>query len=68
MICQHCHKQTATTHIKRTVNGKTTEMYVCPECAAKQGLDMFVGSSGIGVENLFGGLFAAPSLRDPDER
>lgn len=68
MICQHCQKHPATTHIKRTVNGKTTEMYVCSECAAKQGLDMFSGSAAMDVGNLFGGLFAAPSLRDPDER
>ncbi len=68
MICQHCHKQPATTHIKRTVNGNTTEMYVCAECASKQGLDLFPGHAGMNVGNLFGGLFTAPALRDPDEK
>lgn len=65
MICQHCKKNPATTHITRTVNGKTTDMYVCSACAEKQGVDIFGGTS---VGNLFGSLFAAPSLRDPDER
>ncbi|MBE6763236.1 MAG: hypothetical protein E7553_02610 [Ruminococcaceae bacterium] len=67
MNCQHCQKRPATTHIKCTVNGKKSEMYVCAECAAKHGIEVFGGTAGIGVENLFGGLFAAPSLRDPDE-
>ena len=66
MVCQQCKKHPATTHIKRTVNGDTTEMYVCSSCAAKQGVDVFAGATSVG--NLFGGLFAAPSLRDPDER
>ena len=65
MICQKCQQHPATTLIKHTVNGKTTELYVCSSCAAKQGFDVFGGSTDVG--NLFGGLFAAPSLRDPDE-
>ncbi len=65
MVCQHCQERQATTHIKRTINGKTTEMYVCSECAAKQGVGMFAGN-GLDVSNLFGGLFAAPSLRESD--
>lgn len=65
MLCQHCQKRNATTHIKRTVNGKTAELYVCSECAAKQGIGV-LGGNGLDVTNLFGGLFAAPSLRESD--
>ena len=38
MMCQNCGKSPATTHVKRTVNGKTAEWHLCAECAAKQGL------------------------------
>lgn len=64
MLCQHCQKRNATTHITRTINGKTTELYVCSECASKQGLGMMNG--GMNMGNLFGGLFAAPSLRETE--
>ena len=66
MICQNCQKRPATTHIKHTLNGDITEMYVCSECASKQGLGM-LGNTAINVGNLFGGIFSAPILRDSDE-
>lgn len=68
MICQHCQNRPATTHIKRTVNGQTTEMYVCSECASKQGFEMLASHSAMNVGNLFGSLFTTPTLRDPDEK
>ena len=34
MICQNCGKREATTHIKRVVNGETSESHLCAECAA----------------------------------
>ena len=37
MLCENCKKATATTHIKRSVNGVTREFHLCPECAAKLG-------------------------------
>ncbi|MGN0171969.1 MAG: UvrB/UvrC motif-containing protein [Acutalibacteraceae bacterium] len=66
MMCQHCGKHPATTHLKRTVNGQTTELYVCAECAAKQGMDLF-GGFGWNMGNLFGGFFNEPFLRESGE-
>lgn len=37
MLCENCGKNTATTHIKRSVNGVFTEKHLCTECAAKLG-------------------------------
>ena len=39
MKCQHCGKNEATFYYKSTVNGRTTEAHVCPDCAAQQGYD-----------------------------
>lgn len=37
MLCDKCGKNTATTHIKRIINGVVTESNLCPECAEKSG-------------------------------
>ena len=34
MLCDNCAKRQATTFIKRTVNGQTQELHLCPQCAA----------------------------------
>lgn len=41
MLCENCKLNTATTHIKNTVNGVTGEYFLCPECAAKLGFNNF---------------------------
>ena len=38
MKCQHCNQNEATTHIKKVVNGKKEEMYLCSECAKELGV------------------------------
>lgn len=38
MLCQHCNKNEATTHIKKNVNGRREEMHLCSECAAELGV------------------------------
>ena len=37
MLCDKCGKNTATTHIKRIINGVVTESNLCSECAEKSG-------------------------------
>lgn len=37
MLCDKCGKNTATTHIKKIINGVVTESNLCPDCAAKSG-------------------------------
>ncbi len=41
MLCENCKHSTATTHIKRTVNGVTKEYYLCHSCAANLGFSNF---------------------------
>ena len=65
MLCQYCKQHNANTHIKRTVNGNTTELYVCSDCASKLKIDLY-NTSAFDVGNLFGGLFTAPSLLQTD--
>ena len=44
MLCQNCGKNEATTHVKRVVNGDTTEMHLCQNCAEHLGYgDLFSG-------------------------
>ena len=67
MLCENCKKNTATTYFKQTVNGKTREVFLCSECAAKLGLgDSFMnfGNFGFGfnaMSELLGGS-AVPSV------
>lgn len=67
MLCQICQKHVATTHIKRTVNGASSELYVCSDCASKQSANMLNGV-GINVGNLFGGLFTIPTIVEADAK
>lgn len=67
MTCQICKKNEATIHYKTNINGKQTEMYLCRECAEKNGIgkktvfepiDVIDGFLGKGTDDIFGGLFA----------
>lgn len=61
MICQKCGKNVATTHVKRTVNGQTSEYHLCASCAAAEGLGDVFGELDLG--SFWGSLFAQPTLR-----
>ena len=39
MLCQHCKKNEATTHVKTMINGKYAEYRLCSECAHELGYD-----------------------------
>lgn len=60
MTCQNCGKNLATTHVKKTMNGKTTELHLCAACAAKQGLNTVWDGLGLDLGNFWGSLFAEP--------
>ena len=50
MLCSKCGKRQASVHYKQVVNGKLTELYLCPQCANAMnafGFDDF-------LPNLFG--------------
>ncbi len=54
MICRHCGKNPATTHIKRIVNGELSEIALCSDCARKLGYGGFLGDWSLA--SLIGGL------------
>lgn len=54
MICSECKSNNATLFYQQTINGKTTELNLCPECAAKHGL--------LGGTSLFSELFSVPKF------
>ena len=56
MYCDYCGKHAATTHVKKTINGKTTELHLCAQCAAQQGI-------GFDLGDFWGSLFAEPAQR-----
>jgi len=45
MLCENCKKNIANTYFKQTVNGKTEEVFLCSECAAKLGVTQPVHST-----------------------
>ncbi len=63
MLCQNCGKNPATTHVKKTVNGETSELYLCAACAAQQGLGNMWKGFGFDLGDFWGNLFAEPSVR-----
>ncbi len=57
MLCEHCHKNIATVFLKKTVNGKTTEIRLCEKCAKElEGINM---DSDLSFQNLLSGFINA---------
>ncbi len=51
MLCDNCKKNKATTYFKKTINGETTEVFLCEECAKKHGItggSIFKAMEGFG--------------------
>lgn len=67
MLCDKCKMHTATTHVKQTVNGQTTELNLCPACAAKLGLADPFGSFGLDLGDFWGSLFAPPAIHSHED-
>lgn len=58
MLCQNCGKREATTHIKRVVNGETSERHLCAECASTLGYGDVFGGFGMSLGDLLGGFLS----------
>ena len=56
-LCQKCKVNNANVFYKQTINGKTTQLALCEDCAAKSGIDF--GASF--MPDLFGSVFGALS-------
>ena len=67
MLCDNCKKNAAVTHVKQTINGITTELHLCAQCAAKQGLYSSFGGFGLDLGNFWGSLFTDPAKRTRDD-
>lgn len=61
MLCQHCKQNVATTHVRRTIDGKTTEYHLCSACAKEQGFSDMFGKMGLDLGNFWGSFFAEPT-------
>ena len=53
MLCQNCNNATATTYIKKSINGVTKEYNLCQKCAMKLGLGDY---NFFDTDDLFGSL------------
>lgn len=62
MLCENCKKNQATTYFKQTVNGKTKEIFLCSECAAKAGLSS-PAPAALGLEDLLLNLLGGRSVQ-----
>lgn len=40
MLCEACHKNQATLHLKQVANGTVRMLHLCEECARKNGMDV----------------------------
>ena len=56
MLCENCSSKTATTLIKKTVNGQTFSAHLCNECAAGMGFSSITGA--INLSSLLGSVFS----------
>ena len=64
MLCENCNRSEATTHIKRVVNGETTEHHLCSACANELGYtDMFSGFAPLSLSDFFGDLLGDMSRK-----
>ena len=63
MLCQKCKMKQANVFFKQTINGKTTQLCLCEDCAAESGIGFDFGF-GLGksfMPGLFGSVFEALS-------
>lgn len=55
MMCDHCGKNPATTHLKTVVNGVVHQSHLCAYCAAKEGYNNF---GSLSLTNLLTSMFS----------
>lgn len=56
MLCEKCKVKEATTHIRRVINGVSSEHHFCAACAAQAGVDLKSPFS-MGLNSLLGSVF-----------
>lgn len=56
MLCEKCGQREATTHLKQMINGNTTILNLCPDCAEQMGLNSLFHGFHFNIGDLFGEL------------
>ncbi len=65
MLCEKCHKNTATTHIRTVINGVVTEKNLCGYCAAAEGYSKFSNNSFASMlASMFGSELATGNIKE----
>ncbi len=59
MLCQHCQKNEATTHVKTMINGEYAEYTLCSECAHELGYDSMFPDFAADFGGLLGSFLGA---------
>lgn len=62
MLCQNCQKNEATTHIKRIVNGETTQAHLCSDCAKSLGYDSMFTDFSFNFPDMLSSFFNDSAL------
>lgn len=61
MLCQKCKSKQANYYYKQTINGKSTQLALCENCAAESGIGFDFGFGKSFMPGLFGSVFGALS-------
>ncbi|AFS79322.1 putative UvrB/UvrC protein [Gottschalkia acidurici 9a] len=60
MMCENCGKKPSTFHMTKVVNGDTTEVHLCEDCASNNKEFDFNFDSSFSIQNLLAGLLDMP--------
>ena len=66
MLCEHCRKRNATTHITETINGVTKQLNLCSMCASELNYGGFLENMNIG--SLLGSVFVPDIVSGREEK
>lgn len=67
MMCENCGKRIATTFVQQTINGKTTKMHLCSECAGQKGIGSMWKGFDFDIGDFWGSLFEEPAVRSMED-
>lgn len=57
MLCENCGKNTATTYVKRIINGVATSKHLCSQCAGQYGITAGGGFASL-LSSMFGDILS----------
>lgn len=67
MLCQNCGRNEANTHIKRIVDGESSELHLCTECARHLGYTGTFPGFGANISALLSRFFPETALALPEQ-